>query len=57
MVPSLLRTALVDGAAGAEGLALHALSSAGPYGAGSGEDRRLTDDTDLPTARTTLAAR
>ena len=35
MVPSLLRPALVDGAARAERLALHGLPSAGPPGAGS----------------------
>jgi hypothetical protein len=44
MVPSLLRTALVDRAARAEGLALHAMLSTGPPGAGSGGDRPLTDD-------------
>ena len=56
-MPSLLWTALVDGAARSKGLALHALSPAGPHGAGSGGDRRLTDDADLPTPRSTLAAR
>jgi hypothetical protein len=56
-VPSLIRPAMVDGAARAQGLALHALSPAGPHGAGSDWKSRLTDDADLPPARTTLAAR
>jgi hypothetical protein len=40
MVSGLSRTALVDGAARAEGLAVHELSPAGPPGAGSSRDRR-----------------